>query len=101
MRSFVNVECGLLRESFEANVALVGALSRVRAVVNLQVLFTGERGRALQALEGPALDCEQRWRLVGTRESARTHYFLLRVLQANSRDPIGRGGRDVTCLEWS
>lgn len=57
MRSFMDVECGLLREPFEADVALVGALAGVRAVVDLQVLLAGEGGGAGQALEGPALHC--------------------------------------------
>lgn len=56
----MNVKCRLLRESLEANVALVWALSRVRAVVDLQVLLAREGGRALQALEGPALHCGRR-----------------------------------------
>lgn len=57
VRSFVYVECRLLRESLEADVALVGALAGVRAVVYLQILFAGEGGGALQALEGPPLHC--------------------------------------------
>lgn len=55
VRSFVYVEGRLLRESLEADVALVGALAGVRAVVDLEVLLAGEGGGALQALEGPAL----------------------------------------------
>lgn len=58
MRSFVYIECGLLRESLEADVALVGALAGVRAVVDLEVLLAGEGGRALQALERAALHCK-------------------------------------------
>lgn len=57
MRSFVYIESGFLRESLEAYVTLVGALSRVRAVVDLQVLLAREGGRALQALERAALHC--------------------------------------------
>lgn len=60
MRSFVYVEGRLLRESLEADVALVGALAGVRAVVDLEVLLAGEGGGALQALEGPALHCNTR-----------------------------------------
>lgn len=56
VRSFVNVECRLLRESLETDVALVGALAGVRARVYLQVLLAGEGGRARQALERSALD---------------------------------------------
>lgn len=52
----MDVECGLLREPFEADVALVGALAGVRAVVDLQVLLAGEGGGARQALERSALD---------------------------------------------
>lgn len=59
MRSFVNVECRLLRESLEADVALVGALAGVGAIVDLQVLLAGEGGGAGQALEGAALHCGQ------------------------------------------
>lgn len=58
VRSFVYVESRLLRESLEADVALVGALAGVRAVVDLEVLLAGEGGGALQALEGPALHCK-------------------------------------------
>lgn len=58
MRSFVYVECRLLRESLEADVTLVGALAGVRAVVYLEVLLAGEGGRALETLERPALNCK-------------------------------------------
>lgn len=57
MRSFVYVKCGLLRESLEAHVALVGALAGVRAVVDLEVLFAREGRGTRQALEGPPLHC--------------------------------------------
>lgn len=58
VRPFVYVERGLLRESLEAHVALVGPLAGVRAVVDLQVLLAREGGRTLQALERPALHCK-------------------------------------------
>lgn len=79
MRSFVYVECGLLRESLEAHVALVGALAGVRAVVYLEVLLAGEGGRALQALERPALHCKH------TGESTRA---LARAARALLRSPL-------------
>lgn len=56
MRSLVDVEAGLLREAFVADVALVRSLAGVRACVYLQVLLAGEGGRTRQALERSALD---------------------------------------------
>lgn len=64
VRSFVNVECGLLRESLEAHVALVGALAGVRAVVDLEVLLACEGRGARQALEGPPLHCGRHYHLI-------------------------------------
>lgn len=59
MRAFVNVKRGLLSESLEAHVALVGSLAGVGAVVNLEVLLAGEGGWALEALERAALHCRR------------------------------------------
>lgn len=46
-----------MREPLEADVALVRPFAGVRAIVYLEVLLAGEGGRALQALERPALHC--------------------------------------------
>lgn len=76
MRSFVYVECGLLRESLEAHVALVGALAGVRAVVDLEVLLARERRGTRQALEGPPLHCGRQHYLLsqGTVRVTDTHF---------------------------
>lgn len=55
--TLVNVESGFLCESLHALVTLEGTLSSMRADVNLQVGLAGERGRALQALVRPTLNC--------------------------------------------
>lgn len=57
MRSFVYVERGLLCEALETDVALVGPLARVRAVVYLQVLLAGEGRGTREALERSPLHC--------------------------------------------
>lgn len=47
VRSFMYIECGLLRESLEANIALIRSFACVRAIMDLQVLLASEGGRAL------------------------------------------------------
>lgn len=56
MRPLVYVETRLLREAFQADVALIGPLASMGARVNLQVLLAGEGGGTRQALERSSLD---------------------------------------------
>lgn len=81
MRSFVYVKCGLLRESLETYVALVGSFARVCTVVDLEVLLARERRGTRQALKGPPLHCGRHHYLVSQGTGSRNGYTFCSMLR--------------------
>lgn len=55
--SLVDVQRGLLREAFHAQIALEGPFAGVHSHVDVEVRFATECRRTLQALERPSLYC--------------------------------------------